>query len=121
MFGHLLLPAIDSQPASLSARWHEVLRKDLGFTGITITDDMLMLQHTELPQYADPTENAIAALNAGNTMLLYVLAADPSVSGVDPIQLVDALTAAVQAGRIPATTIDADALALLQLRRHLVA
>jgi len=116
MFGHLALPAIDPEPATLSPRWHEILRDDLGFSGITITDDMLMLQQTDLPEYQDPVENAVRALSAGNTMLLYVLAADPSVSGVDVDQLLDGLVVAVEDGRIDRSLVDEDARALLALR-----
>ncbi len=100
MFGHLALTSIDPAPASLSSRWHEILRDELGFDGVTITDDMLMLQQTELPEYQDPVQNAVRALQAGNTMLLYVLAADPAVSGVDVDALLDGLEAAVEDGRI---------------------
>ena len=51
---------------------------------MTITDDLRMLQDSGLPQYQDPGENAVRALAAGNTMLLFVLGADPSEDGVDP-------------------------------------
>ncbi|MGO4691075.1 glycoside hydrolase family 3 N-terminal domain-containing protein [Glaciibacter sp. 2TAF33] len=121
MFGHLAYPAVDPLPASLSARWHEVLRGPLGFDGVTITDDMLMLQHTGLPQYADPAENAIRALAAGNTMLLYVLPADPAVENIDLPGLIGSIAQAVGSGRIPASVIDDDARRLLTLRHSLAA
>lgn len=119
MFGHLVYGAVDAQPASLSSRWHEILRDDLGFTGITITDDLRMLQDTGLAQYQNPSENAIAALQAGNTMLLFVTAADPSQDGIDPGQLIADIVAAVGAGRISAQQIDTDARKLLIARRTL--
>ncbi|MGG7464123.1 glycoside hydrolase family 3 N-terminal domain-containing protein [Plantibacter sp. YIM 135347] len=116
MFGHLVYSSIDAAPASLSPAWHDVLRKQLGFDGITITDDMLMLQHTGIAEFQDPSENAIRAVLAGNTMLLYVLAADPVVSGVDPAVLVSDLAAAVRSGRIPAQLVDDAAAKLLDAR-----
>jgi len=119
MFGHLAFPAVDPRPASLSPAWHEILRTELGFDGVTITDDMLMLRHTGLPEYADATENAVAALAAGNTMLLYVLPADPATEGIDVAGMISGITAAVESGRIPAAQIDADATRLLELRRTL--
>lgn len=117
MFGHLVYSAVDAAPASLSAPWHRILSDDLGYRGATITDDMRMLQDSGLAQYADPAENAVQALAAGNTMLLYVLPADPAAAGLDPDGLIDTIVAAVGAGRIPAAQIDADALKLLELRR----
>ena len=119
MFGHLAYPAVDPLPASLSARWHEVLRGPLGFDGVTITDDMLMLQHTGLPQYADPAENAIQALAAGNSMLLYVLPSDPASENIDLPGLIGSIAHAVESGRIPASVIDDDARRLLILRHSL--
>jgi beta-N-acetylhexosaminidase len=119
MFGHLVYSAVDAAPASLSARWHEILHDDLGFTGITITDDLRMLQDTGLAQYQNPAENAIAALQAGNTMLLFVTAADPAQDGIDPGQLIADIVAAVQAGRISQQQIDTDARQLLIARRTL--
>ena len=116
MFGHLKLTAVDSVPASLSARWHEVLREDLDFDGLAVTDDMLMLQHSGEPAYADPLANAIAAIGAGNDLLVYVLAADPAVSGVDPHQLLTGLETAVADGRIPEARLDESVERLLDAR-----
>ena len=117
MFGHLVYSAVDSEPASLSAVWHRILADDVGFDGVTVTDDLRMLQDSGLPQYQDPGENAVKALAAGNTMLLFVLGADPSQDGVDPDRVIDSVVAAVSAGRIPLGQIDEDALKLLELRR----
>jgi beta-N-acetylhexosaminidase len=119
MFGHLVYSAVDARPASLSTTWHAILRDDLGYRGATITDDMRMLQDTGLPQYQDPGENAVQALAAGNTMLLFVLPGGPSASGMDPDRIIDAVVTAVQAGRLPAAQIDDDAAALLRIRRSL--
>ncbi len=119
MFGHLAYTAVDPRPASLSPEWHAILRTELGFDGVAITDDMLMLQQSGLPQYADPVENAISALSAGNTMLLYVLPADPAAAGVDIPLMITGIAAAVDSGRIPLATIDDDVRRLLVLRRTL--
>ncbi len=61
MTGHLAYPAVDAAPASLSPEWHRILREELGFDGVIVTDDMLMLQHNGVPEYADPGENAVRA------------------------------------------------------------
>lgn len=116
MLGHLVLTAVDAEPASLSARWHDILRKELGFTGLAVTDDMLMLQHSGVAGYADPLKNAIRAVNADNDVLVYVLAADPEVSGVAPARLLDGLEAAVADGRIPRQRVDDAVLRLIMAR-----
>jgi beta-N-acetylhexosaminidase len=112
MFGHLALTSVDQAPASLSLAWHDILRGELDFDGIAITDDMRMLQDSRIPEYADPVNNAVRAINAGNTMVLFV-------GGVDPGYLVDSLVAAVDDGRISESTVDDAALRLLATRREL--
>ena len=42
MKAHLLLPEISQLPASLAPEWDKILRKDLGFAGISMTDDIEM-------------------------------------------------------------------------------
>jgi len=112
MFGHLQFDAVDPQPASLSPLWHEVLRNDLGFDGIIITDDMGMLQNSGRPELADVATNAIRAIAAGNTMLLYVGPVD--VAGVTL-----AVRNAVLAGTLDESLIDDAAHRLLVERRTL--
>ena len=71
MNGHLLHPSFSDEPwipASLS--WHslEVIRKTIGFRGPVFTDDMQMAAVEDLL----PLESAaVAAINAGNTFLIY--------------------------------------------------
>lgn len=119
MFGHLAYPAVDARPASLSPAWHTILRRTLGFTGIAITDDLLMLQDTGLAEYADPTENAIEAIAAGNTMLLYVTPADPARVGIVIPALIAGIAGAVESGRITEAQLDDAAYRLLVVRRGL--
>jgi len=119
MFGHLMFPAVEAVPASLSVAWHDVLRRDLGFRGIAITDDLLMLQASGDPQWSDPYSNAVAALAAGNDALLYVFPADPASVGIDVSALANALTQAVESGIVRPAQLDASALKLLIFRRAL--
>lgn len=69
MIGHLYLPQIDERyPASLSPTIiNEYLRKELGFEGIVMTDDLVMGGITE---HYEIGEAAVLALQAGNTMLI---------------------------------------------------
>ena len=110
MLGHLRYTAIDAAPASLSAEWNRILREDLGFDGIIVTDDMTMLENSGEPAFADPYANAVAAVAAGDTLLLYV-------GRVDIAGIVAAIVAAVEDGRISEATIDDAALLLLETRR----
>lgn len=110
MLGHLRYSAIDSAPSSLSAVWNGILRDDLGFDGIIVTDDMSMLEHSGEAAYADQAANAVASLSAGTTLLLYV-------GPVDVGRVVTAVAAAVREGSIPLATIDDAARRLLELRR----
>lgn len=66
MTGHLTFPEIATEPASLSKRWIQEIRK-LGFNGVIVTDDLGMLE-----QSGYTTEQTVReALRAGNDMLLY--------------------------------------------------
>ncbi|SFR77438.1 beta-N-acetylhexosaminidase [Agromyces sp. CF514] len=120
MTGHLAYPAVDPLPASLSPEWHRILREDLGFDGVVVTDDMLMLGANGLPEYADPNENAIRAVASGSDLLLYVLPADPADSGISVDGLVGAIAGAVESGRIPQERLDDAVERVLTLRRTLV-
>lgn len=119
MLGHLSFPAVDDVPASLSAAWHDLLRQDLGFQGITVTDDLLMLQASGDARWSDPYANAVAALAAGNDALLYVFPADPTSVGIDVGVLVNTLSQAVESGIVPSAQLDASALRMLTFRREL--
>ncbi len=68
MVAHILLPAEDSSPASLSARWiRGVLRSDLNFRGAIFTDDLSM---GAVAAGSGIVERCQRALAAGCDMLL---------------------------------------------------
>lgn len=119
MVGQLRYTAVDSVPATLSKKWHEIIRNDLGFKGLIITDDMVMLQDSGEATYADPVGNAISAINAGNDLLLYVLNHGSANSRIDPNTLINGVAAAVNDGRISSPTIDTRARAILNARHSL--
>lgn len=64
LVSHTTVPALDKDnPSSLSALTHNVLRDELGFTGIVVTDDLAM--------EAANTSNAVTkAIKAGNDLLI---------------------------------------------------
>jgi beta-N-acetylhexosaminidase len=68
MVAHVLFPAEDSVPASLSSRWvRGVLRGDLRFQGVVFTDDLSMGGAAEASD--DIVTRARQALSAGCDML----------------------------------------------------
>lgn len=67
MVGHVIVEAMDgSLPASLSPAVHEYLRGTMGFTGVIVTDDLVMQAITD--QYG-AGEAAVMAVLAGNDLL----------------------------------------------------
>lgn len=57
----------DEMPASLSPEVINILRKDMGFEGVIITDDLMM---NGVSDYIDEAESAVVAFLAGNDMIL---------------------------------------------------
>ena len=67
MVGHIITEAFDPElPASLSPAVHRYLREDLGFSGVIMTDDLVMQAITD--QYG-AGEAAVMAVLAGNDLL----------------------------------------------------
>lgn len=117
MFGHLSYPAVDPAPATLSAEWHRIARDDLGFRGVAITDDLGMLQASGIGEYQDPVANAVAALAAGNDMVLTVLYSSADTAP----RIVDGIVAAVESGSLPASRLDEAALRVATARLQVAA
>ena len=117
MFGHLAYTAVDPAPASLSSEWHRIARDDLGFTGVAVTDDLGMLQASGDPRYADPAANAVAALAAGNDLVLTVVFSTPDTAP----RIVDAIVAAVESGALAASRLEEAAERVTALRLRLAA
>ncbi len=68
MVSHHIVNSIDSKnPASMSKKNIDILRDELGFTGIIMTDDIAM---NSLREYNRANNAAITALLAGNDMIM---------------------------------------------------
>ncbi len=119
MFGHLRYSSVDDSPASLSVKWHDILKNELNFKGLTVTDDMGMLQNSGETQYDDPIANAVAAIKAGNTMLVYVLGADNTIAGISIDNLIDGIVAVVESGELSQIQINQNARQVLTVRHSL--
>ena len=57
----------DKYPASISKTWHDVLRNELKFSGLILTDDLSM---EAIKKYSGELSPAILAVNAGNDVIL---------------------------------------------------
>ncbi|AYF96896.1 glycoside hydrolase family 3 N-terminal domain-containing protein [Protaetiibacter intestinalis] len=110
MVGHLRYTAVDAAPASLSPTWYRILRDELGFDGVIVTDSLSMLQDSGDPAYADPAANGLAALAAGADLLLY---AGP----VDTTAVAQRIADAVADGTLPPERLRDAAERVMQLRR----
>ena len=67
LVSHNVVSSIDGElPASLSERVHEILRNELGFTGVIVTDDLAM---EGVRSFADDAQVAALAVKAGNDLL----------------------------------------------------
>ncbi len=106
MMGHVIVDSLDPEnPASLSpVLIQDVLRKDLGFEGVVITDALQMKAISD--QYT-VEETAIKAVLAGNDMLL-----EP----VNVERTIDALMDAVAQGIISEERIDESVRRILKLK-----
>lgn len=115
MFGHLSYTQVSAAPASLSPEWYSILRDELGFTGVAVTDDLGMLQSSGLPEYQDAGANVVAAIAAGADLALIVVGMDaPKIAS-----LVDQVTASVESGALPVDRLREAALRDAELRLKL--
>ncbi|HSL70306.1 MAG TPA: serine hydrolase [Longimicrobiales bacterium] len=112
MTGHLAVPAITGSrtlPATVSPQIGTLLRQELGFTGLIITDAMTMGALRTLPGYS-PGEIAVRAVEAG---------ADVVLGPPDAGQAHAAILAAVRANRITVARIDASVRRILAAKAWL--
>ncbi|MGQ0561428.1 MAG: glycoside hydrolase family 3 N-terminal domain-containing protein [Gemmatimonadota bacterium] len=107
MTGHLAIPAVIGDritPATISPRvGRDIVRDQLGFDGIVVTDAMTMGALRKVPGYT-PGEIAVRAVEAGADVVL----GPPSLE-----QAHAALLAAVRAGRISEARIDSSVARIL--------
>ncbi|GAC1368800.1 MAG: beta-N-acetylhexosaminidase [Ktedonobacteraceae bacterium] len=114
----VLVPALDPKlVAEISPTiMTNVLRKQLGYDGVAITDALIMLGLQIDGRHLDLPEAGVRALNAGNDLLLGP--SDPTTMR----SLVDAIKAALNDGTLPKSRLDEAATRVLALKmqRHLM-
>lgn len=107
MVAHNVVEAMDPDlPASLSSRVHEILREDLGFDGVIVTDDLAM---EGVGAYVGELPLPVLALRAGNDLLC--------VS--DIAATYETILDAVASGELTEDIIDAAVLRVLTLKVEL--
>lgn len=104
---HNIVSCMDGTlPASLSPAVHQVLREELGFDGVVMTDDLVMQAITD---YTGDADAAVLAVQAGNDMLI----------SSDFVTQYNAVLAAVQNGTISETAIRDSAVRVLRWKIEL--
>ncbi|MNJ52202.1 putative lipoprotein YbbD precursor [compost metagenome] len=109
MIAHILMPKLDKDaPASFSSVIiHDLLREELGYEGVVISDDMTMGAITE---HYDMAQAAVKFIQAGGNIVLVG-------HGEDNIQnVVKALTEAVEQGDISMDVLDERVTQILKLK-----
>jgi len=110
MTAHILYPAIDRErPATLSATILKgLLRRELGFDGIILTDGFEMGAITK--NYGKG-EAVAAALEAGITLVLLY-------SRYDPAEMIDIVEGLVRDGKLSVETIDRNLVRILRVKKQ---
>ena len=107
LVAHNVVSCMDEQvPASISLPVHNILRNELGFDGVIITDDLVM---EGVRQFAGDAEIAVRAVQAGNDMLCCT---DFEVQ-------VPAVVKAVENGEITEERINESVLRILKMKINL--
>lgn len=108
MVSHNIVTCMDKdKPASLSPKLHDILREELGFRGIIITDDLSM---GAINEFTDKENPAVGAIMAGNDMVC--------VSG-DFKPMIGAVKDAVKSGKIPESRIDESVKRIIECKKKL--
>lgn len=107
LVSHNIVDCMDSDlPASLSPAVHDILRDELGFDGVIMTDDLIMEAITD---YTGGENAAVLAVQAGNDMLV----------SSDFVTQYNAVLAAVQDGTISEGRIRESAIRVIRWKMNL--
>lgn len=110
MAGHLVYPALDPEkPASLSPKSMSMLRGELGFDGVIITDDLAM---EGANGGEPPARAAVEAVKAGADML--IISSPPQ----EQADAYDAVVEAVRSGEIPEKQLQAATERILKVKKE---
>lgn len=109
MMSHVLYKALDAEyPASLSPAAYKLLREELRYRGLIITDDLDM---KALTRHWSVEEIAVRAIEAGNDLLLYCN------DSTTPPKALDALEKAIAQARISLARVEDSFQRISKLKR----
>ncbi|MFA0887838.1 MAG: glycoside hydrolase family 3 protein [Synergistales bacterium] len=117
MTAHVVMPDLDQGnvlPATLLPKAYAVLRGEMGFSGLAVTDSLGM---KALDRYWSIEETAVLALQAGADLL--VLGADPGHEPEEIERVHRAIVSAVLTDRIPKSRLDEAVKRILQAKETL--
>ncbi len=107
LVSHNIISSIDETlPASLSKPLHDIIRNDLGFNGVIMTDD---LQMSAIKEYIGEVNSVIFAVNSGNDL---IISSDYNIQ-------IPTVIEAVKNGDIKEEVIDKAVLRVLKLKLDL--
>ena len=107
LVSHNVVGSMDGNyPASLSKPVHDILRNELGYTGVIITDDLVM---NGIRDFTGDSEAAVLAVQAGNDLLCCT----------DFATQIPAVINAVKSGEISEERIDESVIRILDLKLEL--
>lgn len=102
MTAHVVNRNLSSMPATLSSEvLNDLLRRDMGYRGVIITDDLMM---GAIDKYYSFEERLIAAINAGADILLIAAMKDPDADNARMAR--KAILNAIKSGKISQNRID---------------
>lgn len=104
LVSHNIVSCMDSRyPASQSSEVHKILREELGFSGVIVTDDLVM---DGIRDFTSDSQAAVLAVQAGNDLLCCT----------DFETQIPAVTAAVEKGEISEERIDESVQRILEMK-----
>lgn len=104
MVSHNIVTCFDEEyPASLSPEIHRILREELNFEGVIITDDLVM---GAIQDFCGEVDSAVLAVEAGNDMLI----------STDFVSQYEAIMEAIEEGRITEERIDESVRRILTMK-----
>ena len=110
MVGHLIYPAIDPErPASLSPQAIQLLRKELSFDGVIVSDDLSMAAASA---EGSPANAAVAAAKAGVDLLIL------SNTAQEQADAYEAVVSAVESGEISELQIERSVSRIVEVKRN---
>jgi beta-N-acetylhexosaminidase len=110
---HIVVPAVDDQPVSLSAKWTSHLRHAMGFGGVIVTDALDMDGVAEGRGIAGVADAAVRAAHAGADLLCLGSKFDEAMT----THVIGVLAAAIADGRVGREALGSSAARIASLRR----